>query len=274
MKSENVRDDFSVILLLSWSQERFSLISRKEYLPAVDVSGNRCTKMDNFTVSVRCLHVYRECVKCCHILYNTTAECVYKYIFEMSHLIDSLVYGDGLIWPWCLVPSFCFVLLLSVFLSAVDFLLRMDFVMLVLVLFCCFERERAGSRFGGYCDCPLVMIINKKLWKTTSRADIKSSHYNREPNKPHFFLLYCYSRRWVIHSSNTSINVSCISSPWGLTLKPLHNAMRLGSACLDWSSLPRRCMSVSLYSSLSKRADGDSAQGQELSNLQDLRHQS
>lgn len=54
----------------------------------------------------------------------------------------------------------------SVFLSAVDFLLRMDFVMLVLVLFLAVlkkkKRDRAGLGCWGYCDCPLVMIINKK----------------------------------------------------------------------------------------------------------------
>lgn len=37
----------------------------------------------------------------------------------------------------------------SVFLPAVDFLPRMDFVMLVLVPFCCFERERAKGRGLG-----------------------------------------------------------------------------------------------------------------------------
>lgn len=32
-----------------------------------------------------------------HFVQYNTAECVYKYIFEMSDLIDSLVYEGGLI---------------------------------------------------------------------------------------------------------------------------------------------------------------------------------
>lgn len=57
------------------------------------------------------------------------------------------------------------------FLAAVDFLLRMDFVMLVLVLslfmfhFVAGSKGK-GSRSRGCCGCPLVMIINNKK-KTT-----------------------------------------------------------------------------------------------------------
>lgn len=111
-----------------------------------------------------------------HFVQYNTAECVYKYIFEMSDLIDSFVYGDGLIWPGRLVlGSFFFR-----FLSAVHFLLRMDFVMLVLVLFCfvlvVLKGKGQGSGFGGYCDCPLVMIINKKNYKIRGCVDIWHSH--------------------------------------------------------------------------------------------------
>lgn len=62
------------------------------------------------------------------------------------------------------------------FLAAVDFLLRMDFVMLVLVLslspffVCRFKKKKKrdkgkGLRFGGCCGCPLVMIINKNNYE-------------------------------------------------------------------------------------------------------------
>ncbi len=120
-----------------------------------------------------------------HFVQYNTAECVHKYIFEMSDLIDSLVYGDGLIWPVCLVLFFCF---FSVFLSAIDFLLRMDFVMLVLVLFAVLKRERAGLRFGGYCDCPIVMIINKKNYEKQWVMLIYRAHITAENQISHICL--------------------------------------------------------------------------------------
>lgn len=54
--------------------------------------------MDIFTVSVRCFACLQGmCQVLPHFVQYNTAECVYKYIFEMSDLIDSLVYGGGLI---------------------------------------------------------------------------------------------------------------------------------------------------------------------------------
>lgn len=79
-----------------------------------------------------------------HFVQYNTAECVHKYIFKMSDLIEGLVYGDGLISPGCLVLSFLFG-----FLSAVDFLRTMDFVMLVLVLFAVLKRGKGGVEVLG-----------------------------------------------------------------------------------------------------------------------------
>lgn len=64
----------------------------------MDTNENGCTKMDKFTVSSKVFACLQGmCQVLSHFVQYNTAECVHKYIFEMSDLIDSLVYGDGLI---------------------------------------------------------------------------------------------------------------------------------------------------------------------------------
>lgn len=54
--------------------------------------------MDNFySVSKVFACLQGMCQVLPHFVQYNTAECVHKYIFEMSDLIESLVYGDGLI---------------------------------------------------------------------------------------------------------------------------------------------------------------------------------
>lgn len=92
------------------------------------------------------------CLRGTCFVQDTTAECVYKYIFEMSDL--SLVCGGGLICHGRLV-SFWFLLF---FFELLIFLPRMDFVMLVLVILAVLKRAK-GLRFRGSCACALVMRI-------------------------------------------------------------------------------------------------------------------
>lgn len=83
------------------------------------------------------------CLRGTRFVQYTTAECVYKYIFEMSDL--SLVCGGGLICHGRLV-SFWFLLF---FFELLIFLPRMDFVMLVLVIFGCFKKSK-GVEVQGF----------------------------------------------------------------------------------------------------------------------------